>query len=401
MGNSHSVGGRAPVHTFASSKSWIDGKALDQQDHVAGLAGVCAVAGMPDLHPGKYGPVGCAILADRVYPELAGSDIGCGMALYRLSSGVRGLSPDKLAGRLRVLDAPWEGDARARLAAAGLASSAFDAALGSIGGGNHFCEIQGIDEIFDEAAAQAAGLDRSAAYVLVHSGSRGLGRHILEMHLGAGGGPLAAGGTAARDYLTQHDAAVTWACLNRRIIAERAADAARGELLLINDVGHNLVEAYPYSGAAGQMPSAPFLHRKGAACADRGLVPIPGSRGTLSYLVAPLAPEGGASLASLAHGAGRKHDRASMHGRVATKKSDLAKLTRNPFGGFVVCEDRDLLVEEAPEAYKAIDRVIEALETHGLARVVASFKPLVTFKTARNRREISEHRWRAKREARR
>jgi release factor H-coupled RctB family protein len=72
-----------------------------------------------------------------------------------------------------------------------------------------------------------------------------------------------------------------------------------------------------------------------------------------------------------------------MHGRVGTKKSDLLILGHNPFGGLVVCDDRDLLVEEAPDAYKSIARVIADLTDCGLARVVATFRPLVTFKNAR------------------
>jgi release factor H-coupled RctB family protein len=71
-----------------------------------------------------------------------------------------------------------------------------------------------------------------------------------------------------------------------------------------------------------------------------------------------------------------------MHGRVGTVKSDLQRLNRNPFGGLVVCENRDLLVEEAPEAYKSVGRVIADLVEFGLARTVATFRPLVTFKTA-------------------
>ena len=96
----------------------------------------------------------------------------------------------------------------------------------------------------------------------------------------------------------------------------------------------------------------------------------------------PLAAERPETLASLAHGAGRKYDRASMHGRAGATKSDRARLARNPFGGLVVCEDRDLLVEEAPEAYKSIDRIVADLVEFGLARVVATFRPLVTYKTA-------------------
>jgi len=141
--------------------------------------------------------------------------------------------------------------------------------------------------------------------------------------------------------------------------------------------------------------------RTGAAASDRGLVPIPGSRGTLSYLVAPVTPLVPDALASLAHGAGRKYDRTSMHGRIATKRSDIARLGRNPFGGFVVCGDRDLLVEEAPDAYKSIERVIEDLVMFGLARVVATFRPLVTFKKAAARADLAEARqskpWRGER----
>jgi release factor H-coupled RctB family protein len=72
-----------------------------------------------------------------------------------------------------------------------------------------------------------------------------------------------------------------------------------------------------------------------------------------------------------------------MHGRVHTRKSDLAKLTRNPFGGMILCEDRDLLVEETGDAYKNVDRTIADLAEFGVARAVASFLPLITFKTVR------------------
>ncbi len=85
-----------------------------------------------------------------------------------------------------------------------------------------------------------------------------------------------------------------------------------------------------------------------------------------------------------------------MHGRVRAKKSDIARLERNPFGGLIVCEDRDLLVEEAPDAYKSIDRVIADLVEFGLARVVAMFRPLLTFKTATARPVRSDARRRAK-----
>jgi release factor H-coupled RctB family protein len=381
MGKFPKVDGRAPVHLFASTNSWIEGKAVQQLHHVAGQDGILAVAGMPDLHPGKYGPVGCGILADRLYPQFVGSDIGCGMGLFQLDIAARKLRLDKLAERLHVLDERWTGDAEHALAEAGLAGAGFEASLGSIGGGNHFCEFQAIEEILAPEAAAKAGLDPAAVYLLVHSGSRGLGYAILERQLIQGQAALSLASEDGHGYMTEHDRAVAWAALNRRIIAMRAAEASRADAAGIVDLSHNFVELLP----AGDGAPALALHRKGAAPSDRGPVPVPGSRGTLSYLVEPLAASRAETLASLAHGAGRKYDRASTHGRIAGKKSDLARLARNPFGGLVVCEDRDLLLEESPDAYKNIDRVIADLVDFGLGRVAATFRPLVTFKTASSR----------------
>jgi release factor H-coupled RctB family protein len=376
MGNSPRVGGCAPIHVFYSTRSWIEGNATKQLKDVSTLAGVIAVAGMPDLHPGKYGPVGCSVLADRIHPQLAGSDIGCGMGLFQLDLAVRKLRVDKAAERLRVLDMLWEGNVAGAVAEAGLGPTPFDASLGTIGGGNHFCELQAIEEILVPDVAAKAGLDRSQACLLVHSGSRGLGFSILQRQLAAGLAPLDPASEIGRAYLAEHDIAVRWATLNRRVIATRATAAVGAAYSVIADLSHNLVE----------VTRGGVLHRKGTAPSDRGLVPIPGSRGALSYLVEPLAADRAETLASLAHGAGRKFDRASMHGRIRTGKADRAKLARNPFGGVIVCEDRDLLIEEAPEAYKNIGRVIADLTDFGLARVIATFRPLVTFKTAGSNR---------------
>lgn len=373
MGNSHAVDGCAPIHTFYSDRAWIEGSAVHQLDAVAALPGVKAVAAMPDLHPGKYGPVGCAILADNVHPHLVGADIGCGMGLFQLDIPFRKFRADKVAGRLAALDEPWDGDIAAARERAGLSPTPFDPSFGSIGGGNHFCEFQAVEEVLEPETASKAGLDPSLTCVLVHSGSRGLGYATVAQQLAAGIVMLDRGSDAGADYIAGHDHAVRWAVLNRRVIADRAAAAARAEARPVVDLAHNLIE----------VSSGGVLHRKGAAPADRGLVPIPGSRATLSYLVDPVTPYCSEALASLAHGAGRKYDRASMHGRVHTRKSDLAKLTRNPFGGLVLCEDRDLLVEEAGDAYKNIDRTIADLVDLALARVVATFRPMITFKTVR------------------
>src|SRR6185312_1000937 len=234
------------------------------------------------LHPGKYGPVGCAVLADRIYPPLVGSDIGCGMGLFGHDIDARKLRLDQLAERLHALDQPWDVDTDGVLADAGLHGTTFDASLGSIGGGNHFCELQAVEEILAPDVAAQVGLDRDHAYVLVHSGSRGLGYSILERVLLNGQTALDPASDEGHAYMDAHGHAVQWARLNRRIIAERAAAAARADLRAVNDLAHNMVER---ERSAGDVLA---LHRKGAAASDRGLVPVPGSRGTLSYLVEPL-----------------------------------------------------------------------------------------------------------------
>ncbi|WP_245283930.1 RNA ligase RtcB family protein [Bradyrhizobium sp. Cp5.3] len=286
---------------------------------------------MPDLHPGKYGPVGCAILADRIHPAFVGSDAGCGMALFALDVRVRKLRIDKAAERLRDIERPFDGDIRGKIEAAGLEPSAFDSALGTIGGGNHFCELLAVEDVVDTSF----GIDRSRAHVLTHSGSRGLGHALLESRITEGLHPIDPDSEPGRAYLHAHDHAVRWATANRLLIAARAAQALRCDADFVCQCSHNCVE----HRADG------VLHRKGAAPSDQGLVVVPGSRGALSYLVEPLSDAPLEALASIAHGAGRKYDRASMGGRVGARKSDRERLMRNPFGGRVICEDRALLVE--------------------------------------------------------
>ncbi len=357
-------GGAAPIARIYTASAWIDGRAEDQLRAVARLPGVVRLAAFPDLHPGRHGPVGCAVLSDTLHPGLVGNDIGCGMALFALDLPARKLKPEKAARRLAALEGEWDGPAGERLEEAGL-SGAPAPALGTIGGGNHFCELQVVEETATDA------VDATRAHLLVHSGSRGLGTAVLAAAADAGAAGLAAGDEGARAYLAGHDRAVAFAALNRRIVAERAAALLGADLTLLADVPHNLVS--PHAGA--------FLHRKGAAVAAP-LVPVAGSRATLSYLVAPGTAD---TLASLAHGAGRKHDRAAMHGRLRTGKADIARLTRTALGGHVICEDRALLVEEAPEAYKSAERVVADLEALGAARRLAAFRPVVTFKKAREK----------------
>lgn len=356
----------AAIHTFYSSDSWIEGSAEDQLKQTATLEGVQQIAAFPDLHPGKYGPVGCAILADRVYPALVGNDIGCGMALFELDLATRRIKLDKAEKQLRKISNPDDADNAEALEAEGLPDDLWPTALGTIGGGNHFCELQLCRDTVDGA------LDTSRAYLLVHSGSRGLGNDIVTQYLSFGVEGIV--GSDAEAYLKKHDEAVVWARLNRRTIAERAALALRADMRLIAENVHNLITR-EFGG---------YLHRKGAAVAG-GMVPLAGSRSTESYLIDTSACPPGA-LASCAHGSGRKFDRRSMHGRVSAKKSSIEALARNAFGGRVICEDKSLLIEEAPMAYKSSADVLADLETTGIAERLATLQPLITFKKVKEER---------------
>lgn len=375
MGTPRSVGADSRIHLFASSNSWIEDAAVRQLEHLIKRNGMVAVAGMPDLHPGMHGPVGCAALADGiVHPDIVGTDIGCGMQFWRLDLPERRLKLDKATERMMALDGAWDGDSHALLEEAGVNTHDFAASLGTIGGGNHFCELQAVETIVDADVAQKAGLSTGGLGLLVHSGSRGLGAAVLARHHvdGLAGLPLTSSGA---EYLADHNQALKYATLNRQLIARRAMEALRTDGTQLLDVPHNFA----------QVTDKMVLHRKGAAPSDQGLVPVPGSRGALTYLVQPLAgPE--SALRSIAHGAGRKHDRASMEGRVKSAASDLVKLARNPFGGRVICADKKLLIEEAPHAYKDIAKVMADLESMDLVKVVAILRPLITFKTARDKR---------------
>lgn len=362
------------VTLIASDETWIEGNAIQQLHTTSRLAGMRHVAGMPDLHPGRGYPVGAAFFSSgRLYPALIGGDIGCGMALWTTGVDARKASPDKLEKRLGDLDAPLDDSWQALVSALAPADAGYRQALGTIGGGNHFAELQRIDEIHDPQAVAALRLDIKQLVLLVHSGSRGLGGSILEDHIHRHGhAGLEEGSADCLAYLAQHDGALRYAEANRQLIARRMLGrlGTRGEQVL--DVHHNLVTPAVIQGESG------WLHRKGATPSDSGLVVIPGSRGDFSYLAAPIPNP--ASLYSLAHGAGRKWMRSECKDRLF-KRYTPAQLSRTKLGSHVVCQDKHLIYEEAPEAYKPVDSIIASLQQAGLLKVLAKLRPVLTYKT--------------------
>jgi release factor H-coupled RctB family protein len=368
------------VRLFASSKSWIEGEAVRQLYATAKLDGVSRVIGFPDLHPGKGSPVGAAFVTEGViYPHLIGGDIGCGMALFKTDLVRRDAKLDRWAKLQFNLEHPWDQFVSDFLAEQDLESTEFDSALGTIGGGNHFAELQAVEQVLDAPEFKKLGLGKQQLVVLVHSGSRGLGEFILRAHVDQHFGPgVEAESFAAEEYLRGHDFAVRWAKANRELIARRFAATLGAETECLWDGCHNSITRREIDG------EFVWLHRKGAVEAESDFVVIPGSRGSLSYLVKPIG-DGQSHAWSLAHGAGRKWTRSDARQRMR-ERFGMHQLVQTPLGGRVICEERDLLYEEAPAAYKNIEAVIADLVAAGLVSVIAMLRPLLTYKTRKAQR---------------
>jgi release factor H-coupled RctB family protein len=371
------------TRVIASSNTWIEGEAIRQLQAVAEWPGVREIVGMPDLHPGKGSPIGAAMISDLIYAGMVGSDIGCGMRLYTTDLKAPKAKPLKIAALLDGLDRPWEGDPSTWLSQIyNVPATAFDASLGTPGHSNHFIEVQRVLEVRDEARFTALGMDADHLCVLVHSGSRGFGESILyditERH-GATG--IACDSPDGIAYQHAHDHAVRWAVANRALCAHRALEALGADGRLILDICHNSITSYALDECNC------WLHRKGAAPTDQGPIVIPGSRGDVSFLVHPKTSP--ISLHSVAHGAGRKIARGVAKGKLE-HRYNVNDLQQNRWGGRVVCGERQLLWEEAPECYKDATSVVNDLVHADLVDIIAILHPLVTFKTSEGARVESK-----------
>lgn len=349
------------VSIIATERSWIEGEAVAQLESTAKLPGVVRAVGLPDLHPGRGTPIGAVFFGKGViYPHLVGSDVGCGMALFRTGIEARSAKLDRFARKLHGLEE-------------------------AIGGGNHFAELIRKEHVIDETEWAALRIDPDELMLLVHSGSRALGEAILRAHTSVrGAGALDAESQEGRAYLEAHDEAVDWARENRARIAEMFLGCIGGEPKRVLDICHNSVTRRERL----------FIHRKGAAPHEGPAVIVPGSRGSLSYLMIPLGDGANAGF-SIAHGAGRKWKRSEARDRIRTYRTKR-DLERTSLGGRVLCEDPDLLYEEAPEAYKDITRVIADLEEHGVCRTIAMMRPVLTYKVRKSGTrgtEVSRRTW--------
>tara|TARA_Y100000034_G_scaffold114498_1_gene150682 strand:- start:256 stop:1668 length:1413 start_codon:yes stop_codon:yes gene_type:complete len=274
--------------------------------------------------------------------------------------------------------------------------------LGTLGAGNHFLEIQEVEEIFDKETAKTFGLKKGKICVLIHSGSRGLGHQTAsdyikkcEEEFGVKDLPdreLAYApieSELGKDYLAAMRAAANFGFVNRHLIMCKVREGFKkyfsADLKLVYDIAHNIVkfEEFKLDGKKTEL----CVHRKGATRSfgkGRKELPlkyrkvgspifIPGSMGTFSYVLVGDNKARNLSFASTAHGAGRVWSRtyAKKHLTIEKVKKELQERDV-----YVEGDSAKGLVEEAPEAYKDVNEVVRVSDSLGLGRIVARLKPL-------------------------
>ena len=346
---------------ITSQKNWIDTRSVETLKKITRFKGVKHVVGLPDLSVGVV-PNGTAVLTeDRIYPHLIGGDIGCGMSLFEVPIKAKKIKVDRFAKQLSKIESLDDVE---------IALPPLGYHLGSIGKGNHFAELHQVKKIHDAEVFKHLKMQEGSLYVLVHSGSRAYGQIVFDKVAGKYNPSEGLSLLEAQDYLKAHDKAIVYAKKSRKEIAMRLLKAIKLESTFhtVSDTAHNSILKIDEG----------WLHRKGATPTDKGAVIIAGSRGSLSYLVMP-TPHTACSNYSLAHGAGRKWERSSAEAKLRNRYTK-ADLRRTEIGSRVLCRDSRLLYEEAPQAYKNIDIVIGDLVEAGLATVIATFRPILTYK---------------------
>lgn len=282
--------------------------------------------------------------------------------------------------------------------------------LGTLGSGNHFLEVQAVDRIYDQRAAKAFGIDHEGqVVVMIHSGSRGLGHQVCSDYLHVMENAVSkykiripdrelacapATSREASDYFAAMSAACNFAWVNRQCIMHWTREAFRKTfgsdperlgMRLVYDVAHNLAkrEEHAVDGKRRLL----YVHRKGATRAfpaGRPEIPaeyrdigqpviIPGSMGTASYLLLGGQNSLDLSWGSTAHGAGRFLSR-----EAAIKKYWGSNVKRDleEKGIRLRAANIRVIAEEAPGAYKDVDRVASVSDALGIATLVARMVPL-------------------------
>ncbi|MGB9726498.1 MAG: RtcB family protein [Minisyncoccia bacterium] len=281
--------------------------------------------------------------------------------------------------------------------------------VGTLGSGNHFLEIQKVKEIYDEEAAKVFGLFKDQITIMIHTGSRGLGHQVATDYIkeflklidkyqikvpDREFACVPFNSLEGQRYFSAMACAANYAWANRGMITYFVRKAwqriigKKEELKILYDVAHNIIkkERYLINGKEKEL----IVHRKGATRSfPKGNkeiplkyqsvgqpVLIPGSMGTSSYVLKGVE-KAEESFYSTCHGAGRLMSR---HQAIKTlTKEDVLK-TLKAKGIVVKCASYKGLLEEAPEAYKNIDEVVEVVHQAGLSLKVAKLQPLAVIK---------------------
>lgn len=372
---------RIPIKLWADE---IDAQAMQQARNLANLPfAFRQVAVMPDAHTGYGMPIGGVLATrDMVIPNAVGVDIGCGMAAVR--TDLTTISTEALREILALIrvNVPvgfkhhpdsqlWDGFNRAPDIPI-IQEELFSARhqLGTLGGGNHFIEIQQGDDGF--------------IWLMIHSGSRNFGLkaaneyHRLAKTLCAKSKTslpdpdlsyLPADSRDGRDYLNAMNFCLDFARANRALMVTRCMDAISA---VTGGVGTYSVNIHHnYAALERHFGHEVLVHRKGATAAFKGQAGIiPGSMGAHSYITEGLGNE--ESFQSSSHGAGRRMGR-----KEAARKLDLAaeqKKMKGILHGLRTTRDLD----EAPGAYKDIDEVMA--QQQDLVKIVSRLRPLAVIK---------------------
>jgi tRNA-splicing ligase RtcB len=366
----------------APVRAWLHEPVSSEVDaalaRLACIDDVAVIAAMPDVHLARAVCVG-AVVATRtaLFPDAVGGDIGCGMAALRFDCGAEVLSDRSAAARVlamlgRRIPTSSHRSASARLpdllderplSAAGLErkkASVGRVQFATLGKGNHFVELQ----------RDADG----ALWLMLHSGSRGMGQAIRQHHGGADGelGSIAAESGDGHAYLGDLQWALDYAQLSRRRMVEEVCDGL-AELLGVTglrdtylDCHHNFVRLEKHD------PGWLWVHRKGAISAREGEPGIiPGSMGSTSFHVTGRGNRD--ALCSSSHGAGRVMSRSEARRRISVRR-----LGEQMSGVWFDHRIANRLRDEAPGAYKDIGAVMRAQRT--LTRIERRLEPVLVYK---------------------
>jgi tRNA-splicing ligase RtcB len=459
---------RSPMVTdamiFASESINLEPEAVRQLCDAASLPPAKKVLATADIHVGFGVPIGAVLgLDEAIMPAAVGYDINCGMRLLRTPFSKGSIDTGQIAVSI-ARDIPLgEGKSNLVLDKTGIeavvnkgvasiptlaqitnhrAWEAFDpdefaddlkrieengclpsdlapvpnaaiqkgaAQLGTLGGGNHFIEIQYVQQIFDQLLAETFGLFKNQIVVMIHSGSRRFGYEVADQYMSiAAQRPdmaerkkmlsyLPTDTNAGKNYITAMAAAANFAFTNRHIMAllvRRCFNRMFGPtpLQLVYDVTHNMAKLETHQGR--QL----WVHRKGATRAfgqqrmagtifEKTGQPIiiPGSMGTASFLLVGTG-NSEESLCSVNHGAGRVMSRTAALGKSRRGKAVAQGLIsddqfkRSMEGIKLITSDKHKIKEEAPAAYKDIDEVVRIVIECGWAKAVARMVPLAVLK---------------------